>query len=99
MMTDVSHIDAMDEQILGLLGKNAPRAFGDIGRLVGLSAPAVKRRIDRLEEPGVIRGYGTLFGLLPTMPTSLIGGRERPQILPGNLDPRAGEACRLNRRN
>jgi len=60
MTPDVGHIDAMDERILGLLAKNARRTFGDIGRLVGLSAPAVKRRIDRLEESGVIRGYTTL---------------------------------------
>jgi Lrp/AsnC family leucine-responsive transcriptional regulator len=60
MTTNVSQIDAMDERILGLLGKNARRTFGDIGRSVGLSAPAVKRRIDRLEESGVIRGYTTL---------------------------------------
>jgi Lrp/AsnC family leucine-responsive transcriptional regulator len=60
MTTPVDHVDATDEQILGLLQQNARRTFGDIGRAVGLSAPAVKRRIDRLEESGVIRGYTAL---------------------------------------
>ncbi|MGO9659063.1 MAG: Lrp/AsnC family transcriptional regulator [Acidimicrobiales bacterium] len=60
MTTALSHIDAIDERILRLLQENARRTFGDIGREVGLSAPAVKRRIDRLEATGVIRGYTAL---------------------------------------
>jgi Lrp/AsnC family leucine-responsive transcriptional regulator len=56
----MSDVDAIDTQILGLLQQNARRTFGDIGKEVGLSAPAVKRRIDRLEECGVIRGYTTI---------------------------------------
>jgi Lrp/AsnC family leucine-responsive transcriptional regulator len=50
-------VDATDQRILNLLQQNARQTFGEIGREVGLSAPAVKRRIDRLEESGVIRGY------------------------------------------
>jgi len=49
-----------DRQILGLLRRDARRTYGDIGAQVGLSAPAVKRRIDRLESSGVILGYTTL---------------------------------------
>lgn len=60
MTTPLGHIDAIDERILRLLQQNARRTFGDIGREVRLSAPAVKRRIDRLEASGVIRGYTTL---------------------------------------
>lgn len=52
-------LDASDRTILDLLAKNARRTFGDIGERVGLSAPAVKRRIDRLEAAGVILGYTT----------------------------------------
>ncbi len=50
-------LDATDRTILDLLAENARRTFGDIGERVGLSAPAVKRRIDRLEAAGVILGY------------------------------------------
>jgi DNA-binding Lrp family transcriptional regulator len=49
--------DDVDREIVALLRENARRSFQDIGQEVGLSAPAVKRRVDRLEEEGVIRGY------------------------------------------
>ena len=54
-----SDLDATDRTILDLLAENARRTLGDIGKRVGLSAPAVKRRIDRLEAAGVILGYTT----------------------------------------
>ena len=44
-------------EIIALLRENARRSFQDIGGRVALSAPAVKRRVDRLERDGVIRGY------------------------------------------
>jgi len=50
-------VDRIDQQIVALLRGNARRSFQDIGRHVSLSAPAVKRRVDRLEHDGVIRGY------------------------------------------
>ena len=33
------------------------RTYGDIGREVALSAPAVKRRVDRLRRDGALRGF------------------------------------------
>jgi Lrp/AsnC family leucine-responsive transcriptional regulator len=53
-------LDATDLHILDLLRRDARRTLGDIGSHVGLSAPAIKRRIDRLEESGVIKGYTTV---------------------------------------
>jgi DNA-binding Lrp family transcriptional regulator len=50
-------MDDIDRTIVALLRDNARRSFKDIGSHVGLTAPAVKRRVDRLEEQGVIRGY------------------------------------------
>ncbi len=50
-------MDATDHRIVALLRENARRSFQDIGERVALSAPAVKRRVDRLERDGVIRGY------------------------------------------
>jgi Lrp/AsnC family transcriptional regulator, leucine-responsive regulatory protein len=50
-------LDAIDRQILELLVADARRSASDIGRTIGLSPAAVKRRIDRLEERGFIRGY------------------------------------------
>jgi DNA-binding Lrp family transcriptional regulator len=50
-------LDAIDQRIVALLRENARRSFKDIGKHVHLTAPAVKRRVDRLEREGVIRGY------------------------------------------
>jgi DNA-binding Lrp family transcriptional regulator len=50
-------IDTIDRRIVALLREDARRSFQDIGRRVSLSPPAVKRRVDRLEAAGVIRGY------------------------------------------
>ena len=41
-----------------MLQENAKLTFGAIGADVGLSATAVKRRVDRLERDRVIVGYG-----------------------------------------
>jgi DNA-binding Lrp family transcriptional regulator len=50
-------MDQIDQRIVALLRENARRSFQDIGERVSLSAPAIKRRVDRLEREGVIRGY------------------------------------------
>jgi DNA-binding Lrp family transcriptional regulator len=53
-------MDGTDRKIVALMRENARRSYLDIGGRVGLSAPAVKRRVDRLEADGVIRGYTTV---------------------------------------
>ena len=50
-------MDETDRTIVALLRQDARRSYQDIGRHVHLSAPAVKRRVDRLEQDGVILGY------------------------------------------
>ncbi len=50
-------LDRTDREILALLEENARRTMGDIGERVTLSSSAVKRRIDRMEQAGVIAGY------------------------------------------
>lgn len=50
-------LDQIDEQILTVLGADARASYPRIGQEVGLSAPAVKRRIDRLFRSGVIRRF------------------------------------------
>jgi DNA-binding Lrp family transcriptional regulator len=50
-------MDEIDRKIVALLRSNARRSFHDIGQHVHLSAPAVKRRVDRLERDGVLLGY------------------------------------------
>jgi DNA-binding Lrp family transcriptional regulator len=53
-------MDAIDTRIVALLRENARRSFQDIGSHVALTAPAVKRRVDRLEAEGVLRGYAAV---------------------------------------
>lgn len=53
-------MDEIDRQIVALMRENARRSFQDIGGRVALSAPAVKRRVDRLEADGVLRGYAAI---------------------------------------
>ena len=50
-------VDNLDRSILDLLRQNARAGYGDIGSVVGLSASAVKRRVDRLVADRVIRGF------------------------------------------
>jgi DNA-binding Lrp family transcriptional regulator len=52
-------MDRIDQRIVALMREDARRSFKDIGSQVSLSAPAVKRRVDRLERAGVIKGYTT----------------------------------------
>jgi DNA-binding Lrp family transcriptional regulator len=49
--------DELDRQIIALLAQNARLPYPAIGEAVGLSAPAVKRRIDRLVEDGTITSF------------------------------------------
>jgi DNA-binding Lrp family transcriptional regulator len=50
-------VDDLDRQILEAVLEDGRRSATELGRLVGLSPTAAKRRLDRLEESGVIRGY------------------------------------------
>jgi DNA-binding Lrp family transcriptional regulator len=50
-------VDALDHQIVSCLVANARSSYSDIGGKVGLSAPAVKRRVDKLLDLGVLRGF------------------------------------------
>ncbi|GAA0810811.1 Lrp/AsnC family transcriptional regulator [Spirilliplanes yamanashiensis] len=50
-------MDPVDQRIVALLVADARASYADIGAKVSLSAPAVKRRVDRLRAAGVIRGF------------------------------------------
>jgi DNA-binding Lrp family transcriptional regulator len=50
-------MDAVDQRIIALLVADARTSYADIGMKVSLSAPAVKRRVDRLRARGVIKGF------------------------------------------
>ncbi|QUR68173.1 Lrp/AsnC family transcriptional regulator [Mycobacterium spongiae] len=56
----MDRLDETDERILGELAEHARATFAEIGQRVSLSAPAVKRRVDRMLDSGVIRGFTTV---------------------------------------
>lgn len=49
-------LDAFDRKILAILQRDNMTSQRSIGEAVGLSAPAVQRRIKRMTEDGVIQG-------------------------------------------
>jgi len=50
-------MDDQDRQILALLIEDGRRTYDDIARRIALSAPAVKRRVDRLKARGALQGF------------------------------------------
>lgn len=50
-------MDALNRKIIGVLLEDGRATYQQIGAAVGLSAPAVKRRVDRLLESGEITGF------------------------------------------
>jgi len=50
-------MDATDHAIIAALTADARSSFAEIGQVVSLSAPAVKRRVDRLRTTGAITGF------------------------------------------
>lgn len=49
--------DDLDRKIVAALVDNARTSFAEIGAAIGLSATAVKRRVDRLRDSEVITGF------------------------------------------
>ena len=54
---DGSLLDAVNRRLLTLLGEDARTSVAELARQVSMSAPAVRERLGRLEQAGVIRGY------------------------------------------
>ncbi len=50
-------MDRLDQQVISCLLRDARATYAEIGGEVGLSAPAVKRRVDRLLASGALRGF------------------------------------------
>ena len=83
-------MDSIDQRIISQLVLNARSSYAEIGKVVGLSAPAVKRRVDRLLETGVLRGFTAVVD-----PNALGRGTEafvevhcRGNVLPSRIKAR-----------
>lgn len=50
-------MDATDHRIIDILQQDGRISMKDLGKIVGLTSPAVSERVKRLEESGIIEGY------------------------------------------
>jgi len=57
-MAPKTDIDALDRKILRMVTVDGRASYQSIADEVGLSRPAVMERVKRLEERGLIKGYG-----------------------------------------
>ena len=57
LMTNAGVLDAVNQRLLAELQANARFSLAELGRRVGLTAPAVGERLQRLEESGIVSGY------------------------------------------
>lgn len=56
--SDRSPLDPTDVAIIEALQEDGRMAISELGRRIGLSQPATSERVKRLEERGIIAGYG-----------------------------------------
>ena len=54
-------MDDTNKDILRLLRKNGRMSFTEIGKQLGISRVAVKKRVEKLEDAGIIRGYKAII--------------------------------------
>jgi DNA-binding Lrp family transcriptional regulator len=57
---DPLRLDDLDRRIVAQLLEQGRASYAQVGERVGLSAPAVKRRVDRLRADGVITGFAAV---------------------------------------
>ena len=54
-------MDTLNWRILEILQQEGRASYAEIGRIVGLTAPAVKERVQKMEELGIINGYKAII--------------------------------------
>jgi len=94
-------LDSIDVKLLKMLNVNAKTSLSEMGREVGLSASAVRKRVKQLERSGLIKNYSAIidpqkFGLelmaLVSVDVDARGERELIRSL-----SRHHEVCELHR--
>ena len=83
--------DPRNVELLSLLGDNPRLGISELARRIGMSAPAVRERVLRLEDAGVIRGYR--LELDPTALGYPVSAYVRVRPAPGQL-PKVAELAR-----
>jgi Lrp/AsnC family leucine-responsive transcriptional regulator len=56
-------MDLYNRKILMELQKNARISYKELGNKIGLSSPAVKERVQKMEDSGIIKGYSAKLDL------------------------------------
>ena len=101
-------VDDIDARIIAALIKDARASYALIGQEVGLSAPAVKRRVDRLREAGAITGFSArvdpaAMGWTTEAYVELFcGGRTSPEEIAAAVrseERRVGKECAITCRS
>ncbi len=77
-------IDGIDARLLEALHEDARLSNAELGRRIGMSAPSVAERVRRLEERGVITGYGARVDASKLGYALTLSIRVRP--LPGRME-------------
>jgi DNA-binding Lrp family transcriptional regulator len=94
-------VDSIDARIIAALVRNARASYAVIGNEVGLSAPAVKRRVDRLRAAGAITGFSARVDPVAMGWTTeayvelFCGGRTSPEEIAAGVRryPEVVDAC------
>jgi DNA-binding Lrp family transcriptional regulator len=94
-------VDNIDARIIAALVRNARASYAVIGNEVGLSAPAVKRRVDRLRAAGAITGFSARVDPVAMGWTTeayvelFCGGRTSPEEIAAGVRryPEVVDAC------
>ena len=53
-------LDGIDKQILGMLLDDSRITLSHISKKVGISSPAIRERMRKLEQEGIIKGFSTI---------------------------------------
>ena len=59
-------MDSLNWKILKCLQQNARQSNAEIGRIVGISSPAVSERIKKMEDVGIIESFNTSVSPIET---------------------------------
>jgi DNA-binding Lrp family transcriptional regulator len=54
----INQMDSKDFQLLAALHQDARQSYRSLGRHTALTAPAVRERLKRLQDKGILQGYG-----------------------------------------
>ncbi|TQQ84025.1 Lrp/AsnC family transcriptional regulator [Peptacetobacter hominis] len=61
MENTIKKLDETDRKIIEILQEDGRISMKDLGKLIGLTSPAVSERIKRLENCGIISGYKAII--------------------------------------